>query len=266
VGDGAADDTTDGTTESTSGGKWGAEGAAPGEDPGTGALVGRPVLVTGATGGLGRRVAAGLAAAGAPLTLVARDGARLDEVAGVGAASRVAVDLTLPDGPARAVEAALEAHGSLAGIVHAAGVVAFGPVTEVDDDVLDELFLINALAPLRLIRAGAPALREAAAAHGDAFVVTFSGVVAERPQKGMAAYSASKAASWALAAAAGDELRRSRIRVVDVRPPHTETGLATRPVAGEAPRLPQGLDPDRVAARVVRAVLDGEREVPADSF
>jgi cyclic-di-GMP-binding biofilm dispersal mediator protein len=262
VGDGTTDDTTDSTTDDTRA----AEQGTPGDTADGGALTGRPVLVTGATGGLGRRVAAGLAAAGAPLTLVARDRARLDDVEGVGEAARFEVDLTLPDGPARAVDAALEAHGALAGIVHAAGVVAFGPVTEVDDDVLDELFLINALAPLRLIRAGAVALRAAAEEHGDAFVVTFSGVVAERPQKGMAAYSASKAASWALAAAAGDELRRSRVRVVDVRPPHPETGLATRPVAGEAPRLPQGLDPDRVAARVLRAVLDGEREVPADSF
>ncbi|MFC5382511.1 SDR family NAD(P)-dependent oxidoreductase [Aquipuribacter nitratireducens] len=228
-------------------------------------LEGRPVLVTGATGGLGGRVARLLGEAGAPLTLVARDQRRLDDLTGVEGARR-AVDLTTPEGPAEAVRAALEAHGSLAGVVHAAGVVAFGPVTDVDDDTVDELFLLNALAPLRLLRAAAPALRESAGAHGDAFLVTFSGVVAEHPQKGMAAYSASKAASWALAAAAGDELRRDRVRVLDVRPPHTETGLAEHPVAGEAPRLPAGKDPDDVAARVVRAVLDGDRDLPTSAF
>jgi cyclic-di-GMP-binding biofilm dispersal mediator protein len=51
-----------------------------------------------------------------------------------------------------------------------------------------------------------------------------------------------------------------------VRPPHTETGLATRPLAGTAPRLPEGLDPEVVAARVVAAIEAGEREVPAANF
>lgn len=228
-------------------------------------LSGRAVLVTGASGGLGRLVARGLADAGAELTLVGRDADRL-EALGLDGAAVAAVDLTTPDGPARAVRAALEAHGSLAGVVHAAGVVAFGPVAEVDDDTVDELFLINALAPLRLLRAAHPALVDHAAATGDAFAVTVSGVVAERPTAQMAAYSASKAASWALAAAAAGELRRAKVRVIDARPPHTETGLATRPVAGQAPSLPQGLDPADVAARIVRAVLDGERDLPTSAF
>jgi cyclic-di-GMP-binding biofilm dispersal mediator protein len=231
-----------------------------------GALAGRSVLVTGASGGLGSRLARRLADDGAALTLVARDGERLQQVAAATGGTAVALDLTRPGAPEQAVAAAVEARGGLAGIVHAAGVVAFGPVTSVDDDTLDELFLLNALVPARLLRAAAGPLEESAQQHGDAFLVTFSGVVAERPQKGMAAYSASKAASWAFAAAASDELRRRRVRVLDVRPPHTETGLAGRPVAGEAPRMPTGLDPDDVADRVLRALLDGEREVPTEAF
>jgi short-subunit dehydrogenase len=82
----------------------------------------------------------------------------------------------------------------------------------------------------------------------------------------MAAYSAAKAGLTAFDAALATELRRRRIRVLDVRPPHTETGLATRPVAGEAPRLPQGLDPDAVAERVVRALADDERDLPSTAF
>jgi len=228
-------------------------------------LTGRSILVTGASGGLGRHISGLLADAGASLTLLGRDTERLRAL-GIDGAATAAVDLTAPDGPGRGVQAALDAHGSLAGVVHAAGVVAFGPVTEVDDDTVDELFLINALAPLRLLRAAAGPLREAAAERGDAFLVTISGVVAEKPTAHMAAYSASKAASWALAAAASGELRRAKVRVLDARPPHTETGLATSPVAGQAPRLPQGLDPADVAARIVRAIIDGERDLPTSAF
>ncbi|WP_380169084.1 SDR family NAD(P)-dependent oxidoreductase [Jannaschia sp. R86511] len=221
--------------------------------------------MTGAGGGLGARISRLLADAGATLTLAGRDQARL-EALDLPGATVVAVDLTTPDGPDRAVQAATGARGRLDGVVHAAGVVAFGAVHEVDDDTVDELFLINALAPLRLLRAAHGPLVEASREHGDAFAVTISGVVAEKPTAHMAAYSASKAASWALAAAAAGELRRAKVRVLDARPPHTETGLATRPVAGSAPRLPEGLSADDVAARIVRAITDRERDLPTSAF
>jgi hypothetical protein len=54
--------------------------------------------------------------------------------------------------------------------------------------------------------------------------------------------------------------------VIDARPPHTETGLATRPLAGVAPKMPEGLAPDAVAARIVAAVLSGERDLPTEAF
>lgn len=239
-------------------------------------LDGMSVLVTGASGGLGSRIAARLGEAGARLTLVARDRARLGGL-GIAEAATVPLDLTLPEAPAAAVQAAVDAHGRLDGVVHAAGVVAFGPLADIDDDVVDELFLINTLVPIRLVRAALPHLDRSGGSGGssgsggsgeevESFVVTISGVVAETPQPGMAAYSASKAASRALAGALGGELRRSRIRVLDVRPPHTETGLASRPVAGTAPRMPQGKDPQRVADRIVRAIADGEWDLPTSAF
>ncbi|NBU16623.1 MAG: short-chain dehydrogenase, partial [Actinobacteria bacterium] len=60
--------------------------------------------------------------------------------------------------------------------------------------------------------------------------------------------------------------RRTGIRVIDARPPHTETGLATRAVAGTAPRFPQGLSPDTVASRIVAAIADGETDLPSSAF
>jgi cyclic-di-GMP-binding biofilm dispersal mediator protein len=189
-------------------------------------LAGRSVLVVGATGGLGLPIARRLAARGAALTASARPSARLD------------------------------------GVVFAAGVVAFGPAAEVDDATLERLLALNVLAPVRLLRAAVPHL----VASGEGFAVHVSAVVAEQPTAGTAAYSASKAALAAFDAAAGRELRRSRIRLIDVRPPHTETGLTTRPIAGVPPRLPQGLDPDAVAERIVAPIEAGERDVPASAF
>lgn len=235
---------------------------AAGDDGGVTDLGSAHVLVLGATGGLGGPIARGLAAAGARVTLSGRDPGRLETLAaelGTSVVTTVTADLTRPDGPASAVGAAAEA-APLTGVVNAAGVVAFGAVEQLDDDTLDEVLLLDLVAPIRLARAALEVLPE------GGFLVQVSAVVAEKPMPGMAAYSAAKAGLTAFDAALATELRRRRIRVLDVRPPHTETGLATRPVAGEAPRLPQGLAPESVADRLVRALTDDERDLPSSAF
>lgn len=227
-------------------------------------LQGTSVLVVGASGGLGAPISRRLSTAGANLTLLGRDHDRL---------AALGIDATLVTGDLRdartaedAVASAVATRGRLDGLVVASGVVAFGPAGDLTDDVLTELIAVNTLAPIRLLRAAVPHLTAAAHNGGAPFVVNLSAVVAESPTAGMAAYSASKAALTAYDTAAGRELRRAGIRVIDARPPHTETGLAERPIAGPPPRLAQGLDPDAVAARIVRAIEDDERDLPSGSF
>ena len=227
-------------------------------------LTDRSVIVVGATGGLGHPIARALAAAGCRLTLVGRDADRV-RAAGV-AGLAVGADVRKPASAPLIVEAAQAEYGGIDGIVYAAGAVAFGAVDETPDEVMIDLFTLNALAPIRLLRAALPALRASAEAGREPFVAHISAVVAEQPQAGMAAYSASKAALMGYDAAAARELRREGIRLVDVRPPHTETGLAQRPLAGTAPRLPQGLEPQQVADRIVAALRDGEKDVPSSTF
>jgi cyclic-di-GMP-binding biofilm dispersal mediator protein len=93
-----------------------------------------------------------------------------------------------------------------------------------------------------------------------------SGVVAESPTAGLAAYSASKAALAAFMAAGSRELRRPGIRLLDARPGHTETGLATRAIQGTAPAFPTGFDPSAVADRMITAITAGERDLPSTAF
>ncbi len=221
-------------------------------------LDGARVAVVGATGALGSLVAAELGRRGARLLLVGRDA---DRLAATGLGVPVVADLGDAGAGDAVVAAAREHLGGLDGLVNAAGVVAFGSLVDTPDEVVEELFLTNVVGPIFLLRRVLPLLEES-----QGFVLQLSAVVAERPMPGMAAYSASKAALSAVDAALRTELRRSRVSVVDVRPPHTETGLAGRPLAGTAPRLPQGLDPADVARRVVDALAAGETEVAAGDF
>ncbi len=224
-------------------------------------LQGKRVLVLGGSGELGSRIAAELRARGAAVILAGRDADRLQQRAtalGPDVPS-VVFDLSEPSHAAHVVDTARRLLGGLDGVVNAAGVVAFGPLAELSDEVLDELVAVDLVGPLRVIRT--------ALAHlDDGFVVNLTGVVAEAPVAGMAAYSAVKAGLSAASAALGRELRRSGIHVLDARPPHTETGLAGRAVAGTAPTFPAGLDPATVAATVVAGLAEGRRELPAEAF
>ena len=191
-------------------------------------LSGARIAVVGATGALGSLVAAELERRGARLLVVGRDA---DRLASLGTGVPVVADLGDAGAGDAVVAAAREHLGGLDGLVNAAGVVAFGALVDTPDEVVEELFLTNVLGPLFLLRRVVPLLEES-----QGFVLQISAVVAERPMPRMAAYSASKAALSAVAIALRTELRRSRVDVYDVRPPHTETGLASRPLAGEAPR------------------------------
>jgi cyclic-di-GMP-binding biofilm dispersal mediator protein len=218
----------------------------------------RSVLITGATGGLGSAIASILAERGDSLTLLARDQARLDalDVAG----QRLALDLRAPTACQRAVDAAVAAHGRLDVVINAVGVVAFGPIDELDIDTMEELFLTNTFVPVMLAKAALPAMSE----HG--VIVNISGVIAEQNLPGMAAYGASKAAVRSFDEALAREARRRRVRVIDARPPHTETGLASRSIAGAAPKLPVGLAPAAVARVICNAVDGATTDLPGEAF
>lgn len=209
-------------------------------------------LVVGGTGSLGSAIARELVKGGAAVMVTGRDASRAALAAaslGVGIRSQ-SYDLQTGNAVGLVLEAVGEL-GGLDGVINAAGVVAFGPLAEVSDSVLDELVTTNFVGPLRLLRASIPHL-------SDGTFVNITGIVAEQPVAGMAAYSAAKAGLSAASRALGRELRRQKVRVLDARPPHTETGLASRPIAGSAPPLPEGLDPAIVAGVIVKAALDGK--------
>lgn len=122
---------------------------------------GATVLVTGASSGIGRATALGLAAGGARLWLVGRDPARTraaaDEALGVGAAGAETVLADLGD-PAEveALATAVAEAGPLTAIVHAAG--ALSPVYGEAPDGTEATVATGVLGPYRLTWRLAPLL------------------------------------------------------------------------------------------------------------
>jgi NAD(P)-dependent dehydrogenase (short-subunit alcohol dehydrogenase family) len=213
-------------------------------------LTGARALVLGATGGFGAQVARSLSAGGAALAVHGRDPERLAAVAGELGAHPVPGDLTAPGVPDEVVDAAAAALGGLDVVVMSAGAVAFGPVAELDEAVLRQVMDLDLVAPILVARAATRHLAK------GGVVAQVSAVVADQPMAGLAAYSAAKAGLTAFDTAFRREMRRAGIRVIDARPPHMETGLATRPLAGQPPGLAEGRDPREVADELVAVIAE----------
>lgn len=210
------------------------------------------IVIAGGTGGLGSALCDELTARGSTVITISR--AHRSE------ASHITADLRSPEAAASAVNEVINRHGSIDIVINAMGVVAFGPVLSTSTDTIEELFLTNTFAHIFLMQSSLEKMTQ------GSVLVGISGVIAEQNLPGMATYGASKAAVRSFNEALAREARRSGIRVIDARPPHTETGLASRAIAGTPPNFPTGLDPVQVARRIVTAIADGETDLPSTAF
>jgi NAD(P)-dependent dehydrogenase (short-subunit alcohol dehydrogenase family) len=196
-------------------------------------LVGKSVIVTGATSGIGRAAARAFVREGAGVLLTGRDEAALSELrAASEAGARVvfcAADLTGADAPARVVERAVEAFGGVDVLVNAAGIIASAPLDGTTDELWDQMMAINLRAPFRLMRAAAPHL---AARRGA--IVNVSSVNGLRSFPGVLAYCVSKAGLDHLTRCAALEMAPLGVRVNAVNPGVTVTNLHRRSGMEEA--------------------------------
>lgn len=210
-------------------------------------IEGARFLVVGASGVLGGLITRALVDTGARVVVTGRDPDRLQEIADVADTEPITLDVVDVEACAGAVTSAVEQLGGLDAMVVATGVPAFGAALETEAAVAEELFAVNTLGPMALVRA-------AGAQLDGGVVVVLSAILADLPTNQMADYSASKAALSAWLGVVRRENRR-RFRVLDVRPPHLDTGLSDHPLAGTAPTLPEPL----AGSAVVEAVLEALR-------
>ena len=215
-------------------------------------FAGKIAVVAGGTGGLGSALRNELAARGSTVTTISRGN--------VSDSSHVTADLRDPQAARSSLAEVVHRHGSLDIVINAIGVVAFGPVQSISTDTIEELFLTNTFSHIFLMQAAIEHVAK------GSVLVGISGVIAEQNLPNMSVYGASKAAVRSFNEGFAREARRSGVRVIDARPPHTETGLASRAIEGTAPNFPTGLDPVNVARRIIDAVANGETDLPTAAF
>ena len=188
----------------------------------TGELVGRKVVLTGATGGIGRAVAERLARCGAELVLLGRRGEALREEAERLGVRALAGDLTDDRFVAGLRVAAGEGGwGPPDVIVHNAGVFALAPFEETATSVFDTHLSVNLRVPFLLTRLWLPDML----ARGSGHVVTVGSIAGRRAVAGNAAYSASKFGLRGLHEVLVEELRGTGVRATWVEPSAVDTPL-----------------------------------------
>jgi 3-oxoacyl-[acyl-carrier protein] reductase len=162
-------------------------------------LAGKACIVTGASRGIGLAVAERLCQAGAGTLLVARSAERLETAAASlqehpGKAKALALDVTAPDAAERIHAAAHEAFGRVDVLVNNAGSAQWRALDDVPDEDWYAAWELNVMAPLRMMRAVIPEMRE----RGFGRVVNVASTAGKRPSAMMPEYSVAKAAELSL--------------------------------------------------------------------
>ncbi|MCS3763106.1 SDR family NAD(P)-dependent oxidoreductase [Bradyrhizobium centrosematis] len=183
-------------------------------------------LVTGASGGIGAIYADRLARRGYDLILVARNKARLEEVATriAGATGRVvrSVPADLNDrADLKRVETIVETDSAITMLVNNAGVGALEPLLQSDIDAMEKMIDLNVLALTRLTYAAAPRF----VARGGGTIINIGSVVAVVPEILNGVYGGSKAFVLALSQSLHKELAGKNVRVQVVLPGATATNI-----------------------------------------
>jgi 3-oxoacyl-[acyl-carrier protein] reductase len=218
-------------------------------------LSGRAALVTGAGAGIGAAVAMRLAAEGANVAVVDRDGDAAKGVAGEikakgGHAIGVAADVTHSEEVASAVAEASELGPALNIVINNAGIVRPAMLPDLDEDAFRLVVDVHLLGTYRVLRAALAHLPD----DGTGRVINSTSAAGLVGTIGQANYGAAKAGIVGLTKSAARELARRRITVNAVAPlaatAMTET-VRTNPkfAAKTLERIPLGrfAEPDEVA-------------------
>jgi len=211
------------------------------------------VLVTGASSGIGLRIAELLSSKGYFVYAGARKQKDLDALNAMKNVEAVRLDVTVQDDIDKAVKQIAGANRGLHGVVNNAGVGVLGSLVELDEKDLDFQFDVNVYGPYRITKAFFPLLSES---KGRVVNISSISGILSRPLVGP--YSMSKHALEAYTDALAGELASSGIRVVAIEPGNyaSKIGESARKRAIDLGRSPSGSMHEKELTEIMAQIAD----------
>jgi short-subunit dehydrogenase len=219
-------------------------------------LSGKTILLTGATGGLGRAIAAALAERGAHLILSSRKPQELDQLASTltgGGHRAIVSDLAEPG----AAPALLAEAGEIDVLVANAALPASGKLDSFTGEQIDRALRVNLEVPVQMTRELIPAFT----ARGSGHFVYISSISGKTATARASLYAATKFGIRGFALCLRDDLRPAGVGVSVVSPGaiggagmFAESGASAPPLIGTG-------TPEQVGAAVVTAIERNRGEV-----
>jgi len=219
-------------------------------------LSGKRVILTGAAGGIGYRVALLLAAKGARLALVERNAPRVEEICAEinkngGSATSIALDLSAEGAPQQAIDAALQAMGGIDILINNAGIMDFTLFERHDPKRIQQMIGVNVIAPMLLVRAVLPHLLK----QDSGRIVNIGSAFGSIGFPHFATYCASKFAMRGFSEALRRELADTQVSVTYVSPRATKTPLNDDVTTRMLEETKTSMDaPEYVAEQIVQAI------------
>lgn len=226
-------------------------------------ISGQGVLLTGASGGIGRCVAMELARRGARLALAGRSENRLIDLAeriraGGAFAATLPCDISAPEGPSHLARSAVDALGTIDILINNAGLSRFAPLAEEEEARIRRLVEVNLTAPMLLAREVLPGMLQ----RGHGHIVNVGSAFGSIAFPQFSVYSATKFALRGFSEALRRELAGTGVTVTYVAPRTTDTPMNTPAIRDFITQTGAAMDPPEMVARVVAdAIEDDRREV-----
>lgn len=221
-------------------------------------LRGRRVLITGASGGIGKAIAEAAGRRGARVVVSARSADKLETLAaelksrGVEALAAPA-DVTREADRQRLLDTIVDRFGGLDVLINNAGIASFGHFATSSEEVLRTIMEVNFFAPVELMRLAVPLLLKGE----QPAIVNLSSMCGRRGLPAWPEYSASKFALCGMTEALRGEMARFDIDVLLILPGLTRSDLGRHLLRNDGKmdiRFDKGMLPEEVAEGVMRAV------------